>query len=111
MIVASVTARLLAEFKRRRFHMDHHVFVVPQQCYLYVEVKRKKWGSRETRPPIDRGSTTPIPRGRLKFLGTTEKWELQPYRFSDEYWDHREVEIGAPEDLMLSMIVEKLCGA
>jgi len=108
-IVASVTKRLLSTFTKRGYHLDHHVFIIPQQCYLYVEVERKEFGTRGYRPPITRSSTTHIPLGRLKFMGIAERWEYQPYRYSDEYWDHRGTEIGTPEDLMLSMIVERLC--
>jgi len=89
--------------------MDHHLFIVPQQGFLYLEVERKEFGARGPRPPIDRSSTTHLPLGRLKFLGSPESWEFQPYRYSDEYWDHRDTEIGTPEDLMLSMIVERIC--
>jgi len=108
-IVLSVTRRLLAEFTKRGYHVDHHLFVVPQQCYLYLEVERKEFGARGPRPPINRSSTTHTPLGRLKFLGNAMKWEYQPYRYSDEYWDDRETEIGTPEDLILSGIVERLC--
>ena len=108
-IVSSVTRRLLAEFTKRRYHMDHHLFVVAQQCYLYLEVERKEFGTPRSRPPVNRSSTTHIPLGRLKFMGTAQRWEYQPYRYSDEYWDDRDTEQGTPEDLMLSMIVERLC--
>ncbi len=39
-------------------------------------------------------------------MGNAEKWEYQPYRWSDEYWDDRSVEVGTPEDLMLSMFLD-----
>ena len=89
--------------------MIYHLFIVPQQCYLYLEVARKEFGERGPRPPINLSSTTHAPLGRLKFMGNAEKWEYQPYRWSDEYWDDRDVELGTPEDLMLSMIVERFC--
>ena len=108
-IVSRVTRRLVAEFTKRGYHMDHNLFVVPQQCYLYFEVERKEFGSLGPQPPINRGSTTHFPLGRLKFLGSAKEWEYQPYRYSDEYWDERDVEIGTPEDLILPGIVERLC--
>jgi hypothetical protein len=107
-VVSSVTKRLLAEFRKRRYHMDHHLFVVAQQGYLYLEAARKEWGASGPRPPINRSSTTHIPLGRLRFLRDGEAWEFQPYRFSDEYWDDRETEVGIPEDLVLSMVVARL---
>lgn len=108
-IVSSVTRRLLTEFTKRGYQVDHHLFVVPQQGFLYIEVERKEFGARGPRPPVNLSSTVHIPLGRLKFMGSAEKWEHQPYRYSDEYWDDRETETGTPEDLMLSMIVERLC--
>lgn len=108
-IVSSVIRRLSNEFGKRGYDIDHNLFVVPQQCYLYLEVERKEFGSKKRRPPINLSSTTHIPLGRLKFMGGTEKWEYQPYRYSDEYWDDRDTEVGTPEDLMLSMVVERLC--
>jgi len=108
-IVSRVTRRLVAEFTKRGYHADHNLFVVPQQCYLYLEVQRKEFGALGPRPPIHRSSTTHIPLGRLKFLGGAAEWEYQPYRYSDEYWDDRDVQIGTPEDLILSGIVERLC--
>ncbi|OGP87285.1 MAG: hypothetical protein A2Y95_06245 [Deltaproteobacteria bacterium RBG_13_65_10] len=54
-------------------------------------------------------SSTTIPLGRLRFMGAAERWGYQLYRNSDEYWDHCAPEGGTPEDLMLSMIVERLC--
>lgn len=73
-----------------------------------MEDQRKDFGSSEPEPPITRSSTMHIPLGRLKFLGTADKWQDQPYRYSDECWDAREKELGTPEDLMLSMVVERL---
>jgi hypothetical protein len=107
-IVSSVTERLWAEFAKRGYLVDHHLFIIPQQCYLYVEVQRKEFGSSEPQPPITRSSTTHIPLGRLKFLGTADRWQHQPYRYSDEGWDDRVTELGTPEDLMLSMVVGRL---
>ena len=107
-IVRISTKRLLTAFRKRGYEIDHHLFVVPQQCYLYVEVQRKEFGSRDPRPPITRGSTTHMPLGRLKFLRRPDKWEYQPYRYSDECWDERDTEIANLEDLMLSMVVEFL---
>lgn len=89
-IVSRVTRRLVAEFTKREYHLDHNLFVVPQQCYLYLEVERKEFGTLRPRPLIHRSSTTHIPLGRLKF-------------------DDRDVEIGTPEDLILSGIVKRLC--
>ena len=107
--VSSVTQRLLAEFTKREYHLDHHLFVVSQQCFLYVEVKRMKFDVQEPRLPINKSSTTHIPLGRLRFLGSMESWEFQPYRWSDECWDQRSIEIGTPEGLLLSMIVAGFC--
>ena len=107
-IVAAVTKCLLAAFRKRGYEIDHHFFIIPQQCYLYVEVERKEFGTRGARPPITRSSTTHIPLGRLKFMETADRWEYQPYRYSDECWDERETEVGSPEDLMLSMVVDRL---
>jgi len=103
-IVSSVSRRLVRVFERFRFHLDHHLFIVPQQCYLYVEARRKEWGSQEPAPPMPRGSTTNIPLGRLRFMGKGDRWEWDPYSWSDEFWDHREAVIGSPEDLMLAML-------
>jgi len=107
-IVSSVTECLWTEFTKREYHLDHHLFIIPQQGYLYVEVKRKEFGSPEPQPPITQSSTTHLPLGRLKFMGTAAQWEYQPYRYSDETWDDRGTERGTPEDLMLSMIVDRL---
>ena len=107
-IVSAVTDRLGAEFSARKYHLDHHLFVVPQQDYLYVEVRRKEFGSPEPRPAVDRGSTTHLPLGRLKFMGTADEWQYQPYRYSDECWDDRGMETGSPESLLLSMVVDRL---
>lgn len=107
-IVVSVTERLWAGFTQRKYHLEHRLFIIPQQCYLYVEVQRKKLGSIEPQPPITRSSTTHIPLGRLKFMGTADRWQYQPYRCSDECWDDRGTELGPPEDLMLSMVVGRL---
>jgi hypothetical protein len=108
-IVSFVTRRLVAEFTKRGYHLDHHLFVVLQQCFLYLEVERKEFGTLGPRPPVNRSSTIHIPLGRLKFLGSAAKWEYQPYRYADECWDDREAEIGTPEELILSGVVERLC--
>ncbi len=107
-IVYSGTRQLLGEFKKRGYHMDHHLFIVPQQGYLYVEVEGKEFGSRGPRPPITRSSTVHIPLGPLRFMGSAERWEFQPYRYSDECWDEREIEQGTPAELLLSMVVDRL---
>ena len=107
-IVSRVTRRLVAEFTKRGHHMDHNLFVVPQQCYLYLEVERKEFGTRGPRPPITKSSTIHKPLGRLKFMGNAKSWEYQPYRYSDAYWDHRWTERGTPEDLLLSMVLDCL---
>jgi hypothetical protein len=108
-IVSSVTRRLLNDFRKRGYEIDHDLFIVPQQCYLYLEVERKDFGTTRPRAPVTLSSTTHIPLGRLRFTGNAKKWEYQPYRYSDEYWDDRDTEIGTPEDLLLSMVVERLC--
>jgi len=108
-IVTATTKRLLAVFTKRKFDLDHDLFVVPQQCYLYVEVQRRPYDAKGARPPITTSSTTHIPLGRLKFLGDAKKWEYQPYRWSDEFWDEGQAERGTPGDLMLAMLVDTLC--
>lgn len=108
-IVTSVTQRLASTFKKHGYHRDHHLFIVPQQCYLYVEVERKPLFKRVPSLPITLSSTTHIPLGRLRYLGSAEEWEHQPYRWSDECWVEEEMERGTPEGLMLSMVVEHLC--
>ncbi len=107
-IVREATQRLVSTFRKWGYEVDHHLFVVPQQDFLYIEVKRKEFGSGEPGPPITQGSTTHMPLGRLKFLGSADKWEHQPYRYGDECWDARDTETGSPEDLMLSMVVQCL---
>lgn len=109
-MVPSVTARLLKVFRERDYHTDHHLFVIPQQCYLYVEVQRFPFGSRRALPPVTTSSTTHKPLGRIKYLGDPEKWEYQPYRFADNFWDHEHgLEVGTPETLMLGMLVKLGC--
>ena len=107
-IVSDVTRRLVATFRRFGYDVVYDLFVIPQQCYLYVEVKRREPGSAGPRPPITRSSTTHLPLGRLKYLCDGGKWEFHPYTWSDETWDERSVERGSPEDLMLSAIVGAL---
>ncbi len=85
-IVASVTARLLAVFRERGYDTDHDLFIVPQQCFLYVEAQRKLFGSRSPAPPVTTSSTAHKPLGRLKYLGNAEEWEWQPYLWTDEFW-------------------------
>ena len=45
-IVSAVTRRLLATFRRLGYDIDHDLFVIPQQCFLYVEVKGRPFGTR-----------------------------------------------------------------
>ena len=107
-IVGAVTERLTAAFARHGYDVDYDLFVIPQQRYLYVEVERRESGARTARPPINRSSMMHLPLGRLRFLGSAERWEHQPYRYSDEYWDRRSREVGTPEELLLSMVVDGL---
>ena len=111
-VTSDVTGRLVATFRRFGSCGVFDLFVIPQQCYLYVEVKRRVPGSAGTRPPIPRSSTTHIPLGRLKYIDQgrdeAERWELQTTLWSDETWDERSVVRGSPENLMLSAIVGTL---
>ena len=105
-IVSSATKRLLSVFRKRGYNKLHYIFIIPQQCYLYVEVESKPFDATGPEPPMTKGSTTHKPWGRLKYTGNEKAWVYQPYRWSDEYWDERNMESGTPEDLMLTMIVE-----
>ena len=105
-IVASVTARLCAAFTETGFDSDYDTFIIAKQCYLYVEVKRRRRGEPTPRPPLTRSSTTHHPLGRLKFIGRADEWVYQPYRWSDECWDEGANERGTPEFLMESMILD-----
>jgi len=104
-VVSKVTERLLREFRKRRYD-DYHLFVIPQQCYLYLEVRRKREDDDDPHPPVTRSSTTHKPLGRLKYVGQMRKWEFHPYLWSDEWWDHESIETGTPEFLLLGTLIE-----
>lgn len=105
-VVFSVTTRLLAVFHESGFDTDYYLFVVPQQCYLYVETREMPTGCSLPVPPITKGSTTHKPLGRLKYVGTTEDWVCQPYSWADEFWNDQGTERGCPEDLMSGMLLK-----
>jgi hypothetical protein len=105
-VVSRVTERLVAHFRKFGYDEEYHFFVVPQQCYLYLEVRRKREDDTGPPPPITKGSTTHKPLGRLKFLGGVRTWEHHPYLWSDEWWDERGGERGSPEYLLLGALVE-----
>jgi len=77
-VVARATERLLREFRKRRYDDDYHLFIVPQQCYLYLEVRWKREDDDDPNPPVTKSSTTHKPLGRLKYLGQMRKWEFHP---------------------------------
>ncbi|MBI4229991.1 MAG: hypothetical protein HY608_04065 [Planctomycetes bacterium] len=109
-IVASVTERLASMFRKMDFEFDHHLFVVPQQCYLYMEVERKRFphNDRPRTLPIGKGSTTHRPLGRLKFMGRPDKWAYQPYIWSDECWEEHDGHTGTAEDHMMEILAYKI---
>ena len=107
-IVSSVTERLSAAFRRHGYDQHHELFVIPQQGYLYLEAEPMPG---EVRTPGSLSSSSMrvrIPLGRMRFLGSEETWEYQPYRYSDEEWDLRNAEVGTPEELLLSMVLDQL---
>ena len=108
-VVSKVTERLLREFRKFHYDDDYHFFIIPQQCYLYLEVRWKREDDDDPNPPVTKSSTTHKPLGRLKYLGQMRKWELHPYLWSDEWWDHESVEIGSPEFLLLGTLIEYCC--
>ena len=105
-IVSSVTERLSAAFTRHGYHRLFKLFVVSQQGYLYVEAEWRALRARTPRRRTKGSSARRMPLGRLRFLGTPDRWEYQPYRYSDEYWDNRSTEVGTPEELLLSMVLD-----
>ncbi|MBI5485756.1 MAG: hypothetical protein HY905_00325 [Deltaproteobacteria bacterium] len=107
-IVSSVTKQCLAIFKKLGFDRDYHLFIVPQQCYLYVEAQPMLPEDRDPPPLVTTSSTTHKPLGRLKYLGGTDRWEYQPYLWADEWWDERLVETGTSAQLFLGILVYKM---
>jgi hypothetical protein len=108
-IVSAVTKRIQSEFKRRGCDDYLDVFVIAQQCYIYVETHPKQrdlfGGPPPPKPRVTTSSTTHHPRGRLRYLGNAERWELQPYRWSDELWDDEEgLEFGTLDELLDSIL-------
>jgi hypothetical protein len=72
--------------------------------------KRAEHGEDGPDPPIAKSSTTHKPLGRLRYDGDApEAWVLEPYKWSDEFWDEYDAEAGTPESLMISMIVDSFC--
>ena len=105
-VVSKVTARLLREFRKFHYDFDYHLFIIPQQCYLCLEVRWKREDEEDPDPPITKSSTTHKPLGRLKYLGQMREWDFHLYRWSDEWWDHGSVERGSPEHLLLGSLIE-----
>lgn len=106
-VVRSVTKRLAGLFRKSGYDEDYRLFIIPQQGYLYLEVEERRDGDRGQEPPLTRSSTTHKPLGRLRYDDEApEAWVLEPYKWSDEIWDEYDAEVGTPEQLMLSMIVE-----
>lgn len=103
-VVVSATRRLHAVFARRGDE-DFELVVVPQQCFLYVEIAERREGRGAVKV---KSSTTRTPLGRLRFVSAKE-WIFERYVWTDEDWDTRDVERGTVDDLMLSMIVRKFC--
>ena len=108
-VVSRVTERLLREFTKFHYDDDYHLFIIPQQCYLYLEARWKREEDDDPHPPVTKSSTTHKPLGRLKYLGQMRKWEFHPYRWSDEWWDHKSTETGSPEFLLLGTLIEHCC--
>ncbi|HEY3448461.1 MAG TPA: hypothetical protein VGK67_19050 [Myxococcales bacterium] len=107
-VVSAVTEFVQAEFKKRGSADYLDVFVVAQQCFIYLETAdkaREAFGRPLPKPRVTTSSTTHSPLGRLKFLGTTERWEFQPYRWSDELWEDVEYrQVGTLDDLVDMML-------
>ena len=103
-VVSSVTRYIQAEFKKRDSADYLDVFVIAQQCYVYLETgdkARDAFGRPLPKPRVTTSSTTHKPLGRLKYLGSTRPWEFHPYRWSDEVWDDDEFrQTGSLEDLV-----------
>jgi hypothetical protein len=98
--VSQIAQKLRSTFNRFQFHHEFHFVVVPQQCYLYLEVAPVRDG--HPAPSPDKGSTTHKPLGRLMYLGTPSEWEYQPYRRSNGGWDARNCERGTASQLLLA---------
>jgi len=107
-VVAKATRVITDEFKAFEFWTTHNLFVVARQCYLYVEVA-ERWYPAAPQPPVTKDSKTHYPLGRLHFMGDADAWEFQPYLWSDECWDDRDVEDGSVRELAGSMILRSLC--
>ena len=108
-IVSAVTKRIQADFKKRGCDDYLYVFVVAQQCYLYVETRDRprnlSGGPPPPKPRVTTSSTTHTPLGRLKFLGSAERWEFHPYKWSDELWDDEECfQVGTLDDMLAAML-------
>jgi hypothetical protein len=104
--VSSTTERLQALFVKQGFAEDFDLFAIAQQSFLYLEVERHALGCgpecTSVKPSMPR---TPL--GRLRHV-RGDNWELHPYRWSDEDWDDRSPATGTPEELVLTMLVERL---
>ena len=80
-VVSAVTKYVQAEFKKRGFADYLDVFVVAQQCFIYVETGGKvhdAFGRPLAKPRVNTSSTAHTPLGRLKYVGSAERWELHP---------------------------------
>jgi hypothetical protein len=108
-VVAKATERLLREFRKFHYDDDYHLFIIPQQCYLYLEVRWKREDDDDPDPPVTKSSTTHKPLGRLKYVGRMRRWEFHPYLWSDEWWDHKSRETGSLEYLLLGTLIEHCC--
>lgn len=107
-VVSSVTKYVQAEFKKCDSAEFSDVFVVAQQCFIYVETAdkaRDTFGRPLPKPRVTTSSTTLKPLGRLKYLGRTGEWEFHPYLWSDEIWEDDEFrQRGSLEDLVDIML-------
>ena len=105
-VVSSAIRQLVRGLGNARI-LPYNLFVVPQQCYLYVETGHRDWDDDGPPPPITKGSVAHKPLGRLKYLGDPNSWEYQRYKWSDEHWDEkRGVERGTIKELINVIIIE-----
>ena len=105
-LVASVTARLHAEFEKLGFDQDYDLFIVPQQSYLYVEAVRHPLKCGPDCVPVSPPSIR-TPLGRIRCT-SRDDWEHHPYRWSVEEWDDRDRVRGTQEKLIKRVVIEYL---
>ena len=93
-------------FSERGYEQDYDLHLVAQQGFLYVEVARHLIGCDHCAGVVQ-SSSSRHPLGRLRYLGE-DKWAYHPYLWAGEDWDDDSRKQGTADDLMLSMLVEKL---